>query len=1273
MMNFKEHIFMNLSLHHDRSLLCIMILSTIGTGLIPAITSILTGKVFDLLSQISPDHSIPYELTVKSMSLMALGAASFPAMWALISSWMFIGERQGFRIRNNMLQSYLNKSFQWYDTNNELLGNFTQLNRCVEEVRQSSSEAAAIIFQSVVTVCALIGTSFYYSWSLTLIILCSAPLIMIIAFILSKLINKYVNLENQETTKAANVLVWSMNVDRMIKINNAQDLEINKFNKLVDNCNYLFIKVCLFTSLNYSLIRFLTLCMFVQGFWFGSTMIRRGKLNINDVITCFHSCLMLGSTLSEVLHQIIILQKGDVANKKLNTFLTEKDDTVLQSENNMTIVLPKKQILDKSLTISFHNIFFKYPNRPQVSILNDVSATFPGKEMTFIVGRSGSGKSTLSKLLLKFYENYEGDIKINDMSIKSIHQQWIINNTTVVEQRCKLFNDTLRNNILLGHPEFGEKDASSFDIEVKAACRFALLDKVIEELPNGLDTQIGSEGVTLSGGQSQRVALARAFLRDTPILILDEAVSSLDIINRQLLMNSIRSWRLGKTTIVLTHELDQIQANELLYVVENGTIVESGYQHKLLEIPGSKFKKLYETQQSNRSTDDPNNSIIDEYSDDNISEKSISSDSQTSINDKDGKLVEWSNVSTSTDEYTMKDKFSGEPSESKPQGEMKDSKQRDLRPKKDLEGMTLLEITKHMLNDLDKKSILVIGVIFSLLAGAANPIFSFAFSYLLNGIVPNENNGSSSSYLIKWSFIVLGIAVADGIFNFFKSFLLGYCSEIWILRLRQRAMEVIQYNKHAWFNKEENQPAELSAVLLNDLRDLRNLISEFLSTASTFLVVLLCGLIWALVSGWKLSLVSISMFPLIIVFSGIYGYLLQQYETDYKSEVANLENCLFEIMTGIKTIKYLQLQEHFIKKHSILKSNIEKVARKRAFVTGVGISFTHTLTLCIQAILYYYGLKLVFIGEYSSKKMFETFTLLLFTIMTCTNLVNQIPEVARGQRAAIWTYRIIDQYRQTREDVCGHGRSLTISKDQMNKNLVRIQNLTFSYPGSGNKQVYKNMNLVLGSTQTVAIVGESGAGKSTLIALLTRLYDPNKNSVFIDGTDVLEWNLASLRDQIAVVDQTPVIFNSSIRENLKYGLTQDISESEMVTALKAVDMYDFILTLPDGLDYQIDTELLSGGQLQRLCIARALLTNKRILILDECTSALDAESSKIIHDIVATGIRTTLAIAITHDKQMMKACQDIVVFGNGTVVQQGKYDDLIASSGEFKRIVDKIY
>lgn len=1272
MLDLKEHIFMNLSLQHDKLLLFIMMISTIGTGLIPAITSILTGKVFDLLAQISPDHSIPNGLTLKSMSLMALGAASFPVMWGLISSWMFIGERQAFRIRNNMLQSYLNKSFQWYDTNNELLGNFTQLNRCVEEVRQSSSEAAAIIFQSAVTVCALIGTSFYYSWSLTLIILCSAPLIIIIAVILSRLTNKYMNLENQETAKAANVLVWSMNANQMIKINSTQDLEINKFNKLVDNCNYLFIKVCLFTSLNYSLIRFLTLCMFVQGFWFGCTMIRHGKLNINDVITCFHSCLMLGATISEVLHQIIILQKGDVANTKLNTFLTEKDDGGLFDEGNNVIITPKKLLLDKSLSISFHDVSFTYPSRPQVKILNEVNAIFPSGETTFIIGKSGSGKSTLSKLLLKFYSTYEGDIRINDISIKTIDQKWIVDNTTVVEQRCKLFNDTLRNNILLGHPDFhNPRYANSFfDIELEAACKFALLDKVIEELPEGLDTKIGSDGVVLSGGQSQRVALARAFMRDTPLLILDEAVSSLDIVSRKTLMDSIRVWRHGKTTIILTHELDQIHSNDLLYVVEGGSIVESGYQHKLLETSDSNFKKLYETQQSNKTSSDLNNSIIDEYAEDVMSEKSILSDSATPINDKDERLTEWSNLSTSTDESIIKDSFLHKPAELHIDEKELLSKHKEVKIKEDTKGMSLLDITKHMLSDLDKRSILVIGIIFSLLAGAANPIFSFAFSYLLNGIVPAENNGSSSYYLLKWSFVVIGIAVADGIFNFLKSFLLGYCSEIWILYLRQTAMDVIQYNKYEWFKKDENKPAELSAVLLNDLRDLRNLISEFLSTASTFMVVSLCGLIWALVSGWKLSLVCISMFPLIIIFSGVYGFFLQQYETDYKSEVAKLENCLFEIMTGIKTIKYLQLQNHFSKKYSMLKKNIENVARKRAFVTGVGISFSYTLTLCIQAILYYYGLKLVFIGEYSSKKMFETFTLLLFTIMTCSNLINQIPEVARGQRAAIWTYRIIDESRNTKEEVDKHGRKVMMSKTLDNKGMIRIQDLTFFYPGCENKRVYKKLNLVLGSANTVAIVGESGAGKSTLISLLTRLYDPNKNAVFIDGTDVLEWNLGALRNQIAVVEQTPVIFNGTIRDNLIYGLNISITEVEMIKALQKVDIYDFIRTLPEGLDYQVDTELLSGGQLQRLCIARALLAKKRILILDECTSALDAESSTIIHNIVSGGIPHTLVIAITHDKQMMKACQDIVVFKNGMVVQQGQYNDLESMTGEFKRIVN---
>ncbi|CCK71077.1 ATP-binding cassette a-factor transporter STE6 KNAG_0G00190 [Huiozyma naganishii CBS 8797] len=1271
-----SHIFANVSPEKDYKLLTVVTLTTIASGLIPAITSILTGRVFDILSNISlNDRQFSHQLVLRSMSVMILGAASFPVMWIFITSWMHLGEVQGDRIRINMLGSYLSKSWTWYDGNGKrLLGEFTQLSRCIEEVRQSSSESAAITLQSFVSVLSLIGTSFYYSWSLTLIILCSTPIITAIAIYFAKLTNKYTDLENKETSYAAELLTWSMRFNDMVKFYTAQNEEISKFDTSVTRCNSLFIKACLYSALNSSIIRFLTLCMFVQGFWFGATMIRRNKLDINDVITCFHSCLMLGATVSEAMSQVTVIQKGHVANKKLEGFLELEGKTIMQA----ALKCPPK---GNSLSITFNNISFKYPCRTSNSAVENVSLRLESGKMTFIIGKSGSGKSTLAKLLLRFYEEYSGSITVDNISICDLNQEWLLSNITVVEQNCTLFNDTLRNNILLGSENQSEparmESIEERERKLRKACNFALLNEMLADLTDGLDTVIGSGGVELSGGQRQRVALARAFLRNTPIMIFDESVSALDVAHRKLLMKAIRSWRQGKTTIVLTHELSQINPTDFIYIMEHGRVCEYGYQEDLLKSETSYFSRFYQHQA-------PEGAVHESLPRYDTFRNSIVSDTKTPVTDiidKEGKtwVDQNSEIETLKGSYYISEKLSGS-SNTSSQSESDLEETNDGRKsfnKEDLEKgvdepiMNLKSIVKCMVKEAQYKGVLCVGIVFALCAGAANPVFSYSFSYLLNGIIPVHGTVGSSFYLLKWSLIVLSVAIIDAFCTFSKTFIMGYCSEYWIMDLRKKVMRTITYNKFEWFQLAENKPSEVSALALNDLRDLRTLVTEFLATASTFLVVSTCGLIWALVAGWKLSLVSISMFPLIIVFSGVYGAALQKCETDYKSAVAQLENCLYEVVVSMKTIRCLQLQTHFQNRYDRRKQRMLSLGRRRSVITGCGIAITHTLTLCIQAILYYYGIKLVIDGKYTSKKMFEVFTLILFTIMTCTNLINQIPEVTRGQRAATYIYRILKEAAATREHQDMHNRTLPISNTSEKDTMVLVKDLTFAYPATPSKHVYEHLNLNLKSDTSVALVGESGSGKSTIISLLTKLYDVPEKHIYVDGTDLSEWDTNSLRNQISVVEQSANLLNGTIRENLTYGLPEeDTTEVDLIGILKLVSIYDFVSRLPNGIDTIVDRDLLSGGQAQRLCIARALVKPHRILILDECTSALDALSTNIIIDIVRKGIPNTLIIAITHDEHMMRSCESVLLLKNGAIVEQGSFVELMQQDSEFKKCLN---
>ena len=1267
----KIGIFSKVKPAKDALLLAVLIISTLLSGLVPSVTSILTGRVFQMLTYLTtdiPNLEAYKQLTIRSMSILILAAACFPVMSCSMTFWMLLGERQGLRLRRQLLGSYINRSMAWYDGNENLLGDFTQNNRCVEELRCSSAEASAVIFQNVVAMFSLIGVSFYYSWSLTLIIICTSPVILASAFYISRLVNKYASLENAESSIASRTLMQLMNFPQIIKAYGSEVIEAQKFRESTLQCNRYFIRSCLYASTNTSVIRFLSLCMYVQGFWYSNIMIKRGKLNISHVITCFHACLMLGAVLHTTLHQIIYLQKGDVAIKRIQKFVDEDFNDnctvegLFEDRINGIKTYDISSPLPTNYSIIFKNVSFNYPTNHKQSVLRNVSLNFPQGKLTFIVGKSGSGKSTIFELLLRFYSPIEGEILVgNKPHSSSVSQNWIFENITYVTQRCTLFKDTIRNNILLAIPDSVRKTLSreTLDQRLQQACKFALVyDLVSDKLPQGLDTAISPGGSSLSGGQQQLIALARAFLRDTPILVLDESLSAVSVAHRIVLMNRIRKWREGKTTIILTHDLNQIREDDFLYVIENGCVVEKGHRIDLLRGPNSRFRHFVQYQGDAQITgEDFLSSPLEDVSFSSMSEKELELlCPQMSFN---------ADPKNNTVYINSEEKLVDENSENS--SYLNHHESTDRTPK-----LPLSKIIWCLFRDSDRKPILILGVVASLVAGVTNPIFSYTFSFLLEGIVPSPR--ITTHYIAKWSGIVISVAIADTLFGFLGSFLLQYCSEYWIIWLRNKAFEFISRKKYQWYFKDENNPAEISALFMNDSRDLRSLASDFLSVAATFLVVSSCGLIWATISGWKLSLVCISMFPLIVIVSGIYGSTLQKLEVDYKSSVAELENCFCEIVTEVKTIRTLQATPYFVKKYEELLMVTRRIGRRRALATGIGIATTNTMTMATQSILYYYGFRLVLNREYQTAQLLRVFVLLLFTIITCTSLVSQIPDIARGQRAATWIYRILDEPVETIEEDEEHSRSTGIETNKPVRSLISVKKLTFGYPADGpgdnHVTVFRNLSLELKANQSVAIVGQSGCGKSTLVSLLEKFYEVMPSSLYIDGTDITEWNTKALRKQFSLVEQKPLLFDRTLRENLLYGNTDRIvTDDEIFNMLKFVGVYDIIAKLPRGLDTRISSELLSGGQAQRVCIARALLRKSKILILDECTSALDPESAAIVEDIVRSNRFFVLTIVITHSRSMMKCCDKIVVLKDGLVVETGTYGQLNREGSEFSKLI----
>lgn len=1268
-------------------------IATIIGALAPAISSILMGRVFQVLAKFMKGEYHGFgdymqAIRLSSMSLVIMGASCVPFVWTTISCWMQIGESQGLKARTNILETYITKPISWYEENDKVMGDLTQINRCVEELRAGTSEATALFLQSIVCMGALLGTSFYYSWSVTLVMLASSPLIVVFAYIFARLTEKFTKQENTETAFAAKILDWSLISSKLVRLFSTQSLEFSKFEISVLKCKRAFLKLILVTSANMGLMRFIMLCMFVQGFWFGSSQVRKGKVEAGHVLTCFTSCLILSETLKSVLPQIVTIQKAKVAIRKIQQFVQIRKSKTMVSKFKTQIALDDTKnisLYPESCRgdIKFKSVEFAYPTRFDTKVLKNVTIHFPAGKTTFLVGRSGSGKSTLSSLLLNFYAPNKGRVEIDGFSVSNLNSRWLTDNITLVEQTCTLFKDTIRNNILMGKISSGVENVT--EEQLNEACQMALLNEVIRDLDEGLDTVVGPNGIALSGGQQQRVALARARVRDTPILILDESVSALDIVLRELVIAAIKKWRVGKTTIILTHEYSQIGKDDYVYLMESGVVAEHGVRKELEQADGL-FQRLTSLQDT--TVEKLQDGKLEDLPESKPAFKSWEEEQRKTFLNQVGSRVSTQMFSTINplsflgqnpehevdsreilDRKIQRRRRLGSPEVTetlhtpieKDLEKGEDKKDTDERP----DITPILTIIKKMYQSVDQKPILFVGLLFSILNGAVNPIFSYTFSKLLSGIVPQNDDVGSPRYLLKWSLVVIFLALFDGISTFVKEFLLHYSSEIWIFSLRKRAFKAISDQGLSWFGEKTNAPAEVSALLLNDARDLRSLVSQFLGIVSTASILASLGLIWALVSGWKLSLVCIAFLPAFVITSGLYAGFLQSSENEYKNAVAELENQTYETVKGIKTIRVLRLEKYFINKFHERAAELQRVSRKRSILTGMGVAVTSLLTFVVQGTLLYFGMRLVGKGEYTTDKLMQTFVLLIFSIMSCVQLINEIPDISRGQRAATYIFRLLD-LEPSKTETIG-----SVIPEAEEKNIINFDHMNFCYPSLPDHKVLKNLSLNIKQGEHIAVIGESGSGKSTLTLLLTRLFDVPENSLFFEGVDINKIDIKWLRSAIALVDQKATFFDGTIRENITYGL-EEVTDSELINSLKLANIYDFVVSLPEGLDSRIDTSLMSGGQAQRLSIARALVRNPKLLILDECTSALDSEGASKIADLIKNNLKNRkymTVLMITHSEDMMKVSDKVVTMKAGTICEEGSFNELFNRRGELFRIV----
>ncbi|KAJ4759793.1 ABC transporter B family member 13 [Rhynchospora pubera] len=1194
----------------DRLDYALMLFGAIGScihGAALPVFLLLFGRLIDSLGSLAKHpHRLASEVSRHALHLVYLGLLVLISAWIGVAFWMHTGERQTARLRIKYIQSVLNQDMNFFSTDSTKQNVLQHISSDAILVQDAIGDKIGHCLRYISQFVVGFVVGFLLVWQLTLVTLAVVPLMAIAGGTYAVVTSNLSRKGEAAYAEAGKIAEEVISQVRTVYSNVGESKAIEAYSRSLRKVFKLGKKGGLVKGLGVGSTYGLLFCVWALLLWYAGVLVMHGVTNGGKAFSSILNVIFSGFALGQAAPNLSSLAKARAAARNIVTMI-EKDKRSLLTEG--------EEIVRTNLVgeIKFCKVSFAYESR-KIILFEDLDFTIDAGKTTAIVGQSGSGKSTIISLIERLYEPKSGRILLDRHDIKNLQLKWLRNQMGLVSQEPVLFSTSIVNNIM-----YGREGASMED--VIEASRVANAHSFIEELPDGYLTFVGDGGKQLSGGQKQRIAIARAILRNPAILLLDEATSALDAESEFIVQQALERVMVNRTTAIVAHRLSTISKADKIIVLKNGKVVECGSHSELMSKgEEGEYAMLVQLQvlgnNSNRSS-----ACIKE-----ILGISAISPLQHAREEKVKETMPA--VSTNTK-----------------QGNHASPKE------------ALTPIRKLIQLNRSEWSCAMLGSIGAIIAGAEGPLFALGITRVLS-VFYTHNAHHIKNELRTISLIFIGAALITVPVYVLQHYYYTLIGEKLTNRVRRQMFSALLRNEIGWFDQDQNSPGSLTSSLAVDATLVRSIFSERMSTVIQNMSLAVTAFAISFFFSWRLALVVVSTFPVLIGASIAEHLFLTGFGGNYTSNYAQATAIAREAINNIRTVQALNAQQQITSHFCETLEKPNEAAFLRGHIAGMGYGLSQFFAYCSYALGLWYASVLIAHKQSDFGSIMKSFMVLIITAISVAETIALAPDIVKGSQALSSVFSILERKTELDPDEPGTMHVEAIEGD------IEFRDVSFKYPTRPNVFVLQGLSFWISAGSSFALVGKSGSGKSSVIALVMRFYDRTSGDILIDGMDIRYLNLKSLRQRIGLVQQEPALFSTTIYENIAYG-KEGATEIEVMKAAKAANIHGFISRLADGYNTPVGDcgAQLSGGQKQRVAIARAILKDPAILLLDEATSALDTASEKLVQQALNVLMEGRTTIVVAHRLSTIREADMIAVISEGRVQEAGRHEVLIKRQG----------